>query len=83
MRKFNVPCTDDTLKYKVKNSEARNDHRATHFQHLLKKNSFSRGGPARYKKDRQRTYNVTIRRVRITIFTVDKQQVLYNLNVYL
>ena len=79
MRKFNVPCADDTLKRKVKNSEAGNDHRSIHFQHLLSKetlsNSFSRDGTARYqilKKERQRTYNVTLRRVRATTVTVEK-----------
>jgi len=74
----------------MKNSKAGYDHRSVHFQHLFSKkknppfsNSFSRDGPARYQKDRQRTYNVTLRRVRIAIVTVDKQEVLHNLSVYL
>jgi len=35
------------------------------------------------EEDRQLTYNVTLRRVRATIFAVEKQRVFHNLSVYL
>jgi len=35
------------------------------------------------KPDRQGTYNVTVRRVRANIVTVEKQYILHNLFVYL
>ena len=64
MRKFNVPCADDALKCKVKNSGAVNDHHSIHFQHVLSKeilsNSYSRDGPAIINFFKKKKGNVRI-----------------------